>query len=46
MWVATKPRRKLPKKVVSVFVRNQGVQANPIEDLNSELEPWVGEQAE
>lgn len=45
MWVAAKPRRKLPKKVVSVLVRDQGVQANLIEDLNNEPEQR-GEQAE
>ena len=46
MWVAAKPCRKLPKEVVSVLVRDQGVQANLIEDLDSEPERRVGEQAE
>lgn len=36
MWVSAKPRRKLPKKVVSVLVRDQGMQANLFEDLDSE----------
>ena len=46
MWVAAKPWRKLPKKVVLVLVRDQGVQANLIEDLDSEPEQRVSEQAE
>ena len=46
MWVAPKPSPKLPKKVVSVLVRDRGVQANLIEDLDSEPEQRVGEQAE
>ena len=46
MWVSAKPRRKLPKKVVSVLVRDQGVQANLIEDLDSEPEQRVDEEAE
>ena len=46
MWVAAKPRRKLPKKVVSVLVRDQGVQASLIEDVDSVPERWVGEQGE
>lgn len=36
-WLATKPRRKLPKKVVSVLVREKGVQPDMPEagnDLN------------
>ena len=46
MWVAAKLCPKLPKKVVSVLVRDQGMQANLIEDLDSEPEWRVGEQAE
>ena len=46
MWVAAKPRRKLPKKVVSVLVRDQGVQASLIEDVDSVPERWVGDQGE
>ena len=42
MWVAAKPHRKLPKKVVSVLVRDQGVQASLIEDLDSEPEQSGG----
>ena len=46
MWVAAKPRHKLPKKMVSVLVRDQGVQASVIEDLDSEPERKMDEQAE
>ena len=35
-WVLAKPWCKFPKKVVSVLVRDQGVQANLSEDLDSE----------
>jgi len=37
---------KLPKKVVSVLVRDQGVQASLIEDVGSVPEQWVDEQGE
>lgn len=43
-WVLAKRRRKFPKKVVSVLVRDQGVQANLFEDLDSEEPDSVGEQ--